>query len=66
MPKAKTHKGAQKRLGFTGTGKLMRTKGLKSHLRRKRSYRSRTLYDEMLPVSPGDEKRLRRLLPNGA
>ena len=66
MPKAKTHKGAQKRLSFTGTGKLMRTKGLKSHLRRNRPKRARQLYDEMIQVAPADEKRLRKLLPNGA
>ena len=65
MPKVKTHKGAQKRLAVSGTGKLMRTKGLKSHLRRNRSKRSKRLYDEMLVVSPADEKRLRKVLPYG-
>lgn len=65
MPKAKTHRGAAKRFSFTGSGKLMRTKGLKSHLRRNRPKRSKQQYDEMLPVAPADEKRLRRVLPYG-
>ena len=32
MPKLKTHKGAKSRFHITGTGKIMRTKGGKSHL----------------------------------
>ncbi|HRA20636.1 MAG TPA: 50S ribosomal protein L35, partial [Anaerolineae bacterium] len=35
MPKMKTHKSTAKRFKVTGTGKLMRTKIGKSHLRRK-------------------------------
>jgi large subunit ribosomal protein L35 len=67
MPKykLKTHKGAQKRLHVTGSGKLMRTKGGKSHLRRKKEARTKRLYGEMLPVAPSDEKRLRKLIPYG-
>ncbi len=36
MPKLKTHKGAKSRFKVTGTGKLLRMKGLRSHLRRKK------------------------------
>jgi large subunit ribosomal protein L35 len=64
--KLKTHKGTQKRIGVSGGGKFLRTKGGKSHLRRKRSARAKRLYDEMLVVSPADAKRLRKLLPYGA
>ena len=39
MPKIKTNKAAKKRFHVTGTGKLVRTKGPKSHLRRKKSKR---------------------------
>lgn len=63
MPKLKTHKGAQKRFGVTGTGKLMRTKFGKSHLRRNRTKTAKRLYDEMIPVSSADKVKLRRLLP---
>lgn len=63
MPKLKTHKGAKSRFHITGSGKLMRTKCGKSHLRRKKAARSKRLYDEMIPVSSADKKRLTRLLP---
>ena len=63
MPKIKTHKGARSRFHITGSGKLMRTKCGKSHLRRKKAPRTKRLYDERIPVSPADEKRLKRLLP---
>ncbi|MDD2471540.1 MAG: 50S ribosomal protein L35 [Dehalococcoidales bacterium] len=66
MPKLKTHKGAKTRFHVTGTGKIMRTKGMKSHLRRKKSYRVKSLFDEMIPVSPVDKKRIKRLIPYGA
>lgn len=63
MPKLKTHKGTQKRFHVTGGGKLMRTKCGKSHLRRKKAARTKRLYDEMIPVSKADRKKVRRLLP---
>lgn len=61
--KIKTHKGAQKRLHVTGTGKLMRTKGGKSHLRRKKAARTKRLFSETFPVATGEAKRLRKLIP---
>ena len=63
MPKLKTHKGARSRFHVTGSGKLMRTKCGKSHLRRKKAPRTKRLYDETIPASPADEKRIRRLVP---
>ena len=63
MPKLKTHKGAKSRFHFTGSGKLMRTRCGKSHLRRKKAPRTKRLYGETTPVSSADEKRIRRLLP---
>ena len=63
MPKLKTHKGAQSRFHTTGSGKLMRTKCGKSHLRRKKAPRTKRLYDETIPISPVDKKRIGRLLP---
>ena len=65
MPKLKTHKGAKSRFHITGTGKLMRTKGGKSHLRRRKPKRVKRLYDETIPVSPSDTARIKRLLPYG-
>jgi large subunit ribosomal protein L35 len=63
MPKIKTHKGAQSRFHITGTGKLMRTKLGKSHLRLRKSKRAKRLYDEMIAVSPSDRIRIKRLIP---
>lgn len=66
MPKMKTHKGAQKRFKISGSGKLMLTKGGKSHFRRRRSKRVKQQLDKMLVMSPANAKRaLRRLVPNG-
>ncbi len=48
--KIKTHKATAKRFRVTGTGKLMRTKIGKSHLRRRSSKRVKRLFSEMLPV----------------
>jgi len=63
MPKIKTHKGAQRRFHITGSGKIMRAKGGKSHLRLNKSKRAKRLYDEMIPVDPTNRARIRRLLP---
>ena len=65
MPKLKTHKGAKARFRITGTGKLVRMKGHRSHLRRKKPASVRRLYSKKLPVSPADAPRLRRMLSNG-
>ncbi len=65
MPKLKTHKGAAARFRITGTGKLRRMKGHRSHLRRKKPSSTKRLYSHKLPVSKADEKNLRKLLPNG-
>lgn len=62
--KMKTHKGTSKRFRLTGSGKLVRTKGGKSHLRRKRSKRAKRQLDQMLPVKgKGMTKRIKRLAP---
>ena len=65
MPKIKTHKGAQSRFHITGSGKIMRVKGMKSHLRRRKAKRNKRLFDETIPISPSDRVRIKRLLPYG-
>jgi len=49
---------------LTGSGKLVRTKGGKSHLRRRTSDRTKLLLSEMIEVK-GDNiiKRVKRLAP---
>ncbi|MEJ2212193.1 MAG: 50S ribosomal protein L35 [Anaerolineae bacterium] len=64
MPKIKTHKATAKRFKYTGSGKLMRTKVGKSHLRRKKSKRVKRLFDEMVEVTDtAAQRRVRRLAP---
>ncbi len=71
MPKAKkkkyklkTYKAAAKRFRVTSTGKVMRTKGGKSHLRRRKSKRVKSQFDKMLVVTAkGDRKRIQKLAP---
>src|SRR5262249_44121405 len=65
MPKMKTHKAAARRFEYTGSGKLVRTRHGKSHLRRNRSKRAAREYDERMPGSQRGLKRIRRLIANG-
>jgi large subunit ribosomal protein L35 len=62
--KLKTHKATSKRFRLTGSGKVVRTKGGKSHLRRRTSKRTKRLFSEMLTVEGSAyAKRVRRLAP---
>jgi large subunit ribosomal protein L35 len=62
--KIKTHKATSKRFRLTGSGMLVRTKGGKSHLRRRTSKRAKMLFSEMVPVKGrGIVKRVGRLAP---
>jgi large subunit ribosomal protein L35 len=65
MPKLKTHKGARSRFHITGSGKIMRVKGPKSHLRRRKAKRVRRLFDETMELHPSDRTRVKRLIPYG-
>lgn len=59
MPKIKTHKATAKRFSISGSGKLMRTRIGKSHLRRKKPSRVRTLFDETFVVQ--EKRTVRRV-----
>ncbi len=62
--KLKTHKATAKRFKVTGTGLLLRSKGGKSHLRRRKSKRNKQLLAKMLVVENGLERRkVMRLAP---
>jgi len=62
--KLKTHKATSKRFRLTGSGVLVRTKGGKSHLRRRTSERTKALLTEMLVVQgEGIIKRVKHLAP---
>jgi large subunit ribosomal protein L35 len=62
--KLKTYKAAAKRFRVTKGGKILRTKGGKSHLRRKKSQRVKFKLRQNVEVTaPGEKKRIKRLLP---
>lgn len=63
--KLKTHKATSKRFRLTGSGVLMRTKGGKSHLRRRTSKRTLAQLSEMVTVK-GEKiiQRVNRLAPH--
>ena len=68
MPKIKTHKATAKRFRYSGSGKLLRTrgggKGGQGHLRRRRSKRAKRLFSEMTEVkNKGSIKRVQKLAP---
>jgi large subunit ribosomal protein L35 len=63
--KLKTHKATSKRFRLTGSGKVVRTKGGKSHLRRRTSKRTKANLSEMQPVTARKiVKRIKTLAPN--
>lgn len=62
--KLKTHKATVKRFRVTGTGKVVRTKGGKSHFRRRRASRVKRALDKMQPVGNKTiAKKIRILAP---
>ena len=63
--KLKTHKATSKRFRLTGSGVLVRTKGGKSHLRRRTPSRTKALFAEMVRVKGSKViKRVNRLAHN--
>jgi large subunit ribosomal protein L35 len=46
----KTHKGAKRRFHISATGKVMRTKGPKSHLRRNKSASVKQQFDKKIEL----------------
>lgn len=61
--KLKTHKATAKRFRVTAGGKVMRTKGGKSHFRRRRSTRVKQALDKMIVVNTTTAKRIKALAP---
>ena len=62
--KLKTHKATAKRFRKTGSGKILRTKGHQSHLRRRKSKRVKRQFVRMHEVkSKKIRKTVKRLAP---
>ena len=63
MPKLKTHRGAAKRFKVTGSGRVLKRSGYKSHLLTgKPTKRTRRLRQPSL-VSEKEERTIKRLIP---
>lgn len=63
MPKMKSHKGAQKRFGVTGSGKIIRVKSWRGHHLEIKSARRKRRYAGKVVVSGSNEAQVRRMLP---
>ena len=63
MPKIKSHKAAQKRIGVTGSGKVIRVKSWRGHHLEIKSSRRTRRYAGKAVMKPVHAKQVRRLLP---
>jgi len=64
MPKAKTHKGSEKRFKKTGSGKLKRQHSSARHLATSKSSKRKRHLRHSALVSKGDFKRIKRMVSN--
>mgnify|MGYP003573956104 CR=1 FL=1 len=63
MPKIKTNRGAAKRFGKTGTGKIKRRRAYSSHILTSKNQKRKRRLREGTLVSKVDEKNIRKLIP---
>jgi large subunit ribosomal protein L35 len=64
MPKMKTHKGTEKRIKVTATGKVKVSSANKGHLLSAKSKSSRRRHKLGSEVSPSDMKRIKQQIAN--
>jgi len=62
MPKMKTHSATKKRFRLTGSGKVMRRHGMKSHLLEHKAAKRKRGFRKMYDVSKVDANEIKRLL----
>lgn len=63
MPKMKTHRGAAKRFRVTGSGKVRRNHGYKSHILTKKSAKRKRNLRKPTLVAETEQKRILKLIP---
>lgn len=63
MPKMKSHKAAQKRIGVTGSGKVIRVKAWRGHHLEIKSSRRTRRYAGKVLMGATHARQVRRLLP---
>ena len=62
MPKTKTHSATKKRFRLTGSGKLVRRHGMKSHLLERKTSKRKRGFRKMYDVAKADTNEVKRLL----
>ena len=62
MPQMKTHRGSAKRFRVTGSGKIMRAKGYKSHILTKKSPKRKRNFRKETEVAAADKRVIARNL----
>ena len=63
MPKIKTNRGAAKRFGKTGSGKIRRNKAFASHILTKKTTKRKRGLRQSAIVNASDAKNISRLIP---
>ena len=63
MPKMKSHKAAQKRIGASGSGRIIRVNAWRGHHLEIKSSRRTRRYDGKSVMSSEHTKQVKRLLP---
>lgn len=63
MPKMKTNRGAAKRFGKTGSGKIRRNKAFASHILTKKTTKRKRGLRQSAIVHPSDARNISRLIP---
>ena len=63
MPKIKTNRAAAKRFRVTGSGKIKRNKGFKSHILSSKSKKRKRHLRQATTVSAVESRNIRQLIP---
>jgi len=66
MPKMKSHRGAMKRFKRTKKGKITRNKAYGGHLKRKKTSKKKRELRKSVLLSPGDTRRIKKLIGKAA
>lgn len=63
MPKIKSNRAAMKRFKVTGSGKIKRNRGFKSHLLSSKNKKRKRRLRQSTTVAPVESKNIRQLIP---
>jgi large subunit ribosomal protein L35 len=63
VPKIKSNRAAMKRFKVTGSGKIKRNRGFKSHLLSSKNKKRKRRLRQSTTVAPAESKNIRKLIP---